>query len=231
MLWNEWHWKRHQLLADTTAYHGFIQEPQTCMTNHRPFRTKKGLCIWLTHHEAFQNLNTNLAFIRLAPQRKNQQEQSWTTNASHGCIQASNRETGLTKPKAKRRNLLHQLSIAPWQRLDIQDTKIVSGNSFFCRSGGGKKLGDHLIMSISQNEKKGGKLWWIALGLGILGILRKLLQEIFLFQPHEIVAPRDGGMPIHSNMPCQCFPTSSWPQTHQGGKLVCPTTLGTFWKK
>lgn len=37
-------------------------------------------------------------------------------------------------------------------------------------------------------------------------------------------------MPIHSNMPCQCFPTSSWPQTHQGGKLVCPTTLGTFWK-
>ena len=162
ILWNEWHWKKHQLLADTTAYHGFIQEPQTCRTNHRSFRTKKGLCVWLTHHEAFQNLNTNLDFIRLAPQRKNQQEQSWTTKKKMLLMAASKHPIAkLDWPSQRQKGETCSISQAlphgnGWTS---KTQKNVSGNSFFCRSGGGKKHGDHLIMIISRNEKKGRKTW------------------------------------------------------------------------
>lgn len=127
ILWNEWRWKRHQLLADTTAYHGFIQEPQTCMTNHRPFRTKKGLCVWLTHHEAFQNLNANLAFIRFfhlkgrINKKKVEQRIKKYFSWLHPSIQSRN-WTDQAKGK-KEKPAPSGLSIAPWQRLDIQDTK------------------------------------------------------------------------------------------------------------
>ena len=223
ILWNEWHWKKHQLLADTTAYHGFIQEPQTCMTNHRPFRTKKGLCVWLTHHEAFQNLNANLAFIRFFHLKgrinKNKVEQRMLLMAA-----SKHPIAKLDWPSQRQKGETCSISQA-LPMATVGHPRHKNSVKVFLQIRGGKKLGDHLIMIISRNEKRDGKLWWIAMSFkhSLFGNSR---------YPQEIAARN-----LPSSSPMKSSPKRRWdanPQQHampmfSHQLLATNTSRGQLW--